>query len=345
MSSSTAASTLQLPPHYKPQRVKDLFFVDYENLAPAAEQWADRNGLTPAGSDKTKIVVVPIDVQLTFVHPQGGLPVGGAYDDCIRTCDFIYRNMHLITSIAPTLDTHTVMQIFHSIFLVDSNGNHPTPCIPIPDDDIQNGTWQINPAVAWNIVNGNYTYLQEYLKHYSGQLKKGKQYTLIPWPYHAILGGLEHALVPLLHEAIFFHTIARSSERKTQIKGGNPLTENYSPIQPDVLVDHKGVARAQKNVAFLQILFEADYVITLGQAKSHCLAWFINNLLDEIMKKDPSLARKVYILEDCTSPVVVPGIIDFTTQANEAFDRFRNAGMNIVKSTDPIISWPGIHID
>jgi len=39
-------------------------------------------------------------------------------------------------------------------------------------------------------------------------------------------------------------------------------------------------------------------------------------------------------LEDCTSPVVVPGVVDFTEAANEAFQRFAAAGMNVVKSTE-----------
>jgi nicotinamidase-related amidase len=54
------------------------------------------------------------------------------------------------------------------------------------------------------------------------------------------------------------------------------------------------------------------------------------------------LVEKVYLLEDCTSPVVVPGVIDYTDQANEAFQRFADAGMHLVRSTDPIGSWPGI---
>ena len=55
------------------------------------------------------------------------------------------------------------------------------------------------------------------------------------------------------------------------------------------------------------------------------------------MAQDPNLAKKVYLLEDCTSPVVVPNVIDFTDQADAAFQRFANAGMHIVKSTD--VQW------
>ena len=70
------------------------------------------------------------------------------------------------------------------------------------------------------------------------------------------------------------------------------------------------------------------------------MAWAISDLLNEIRAKDESLAKKVYLLEDCTSPVVVPGIIDFTQPANEAFEKFAAAGMHIVKSTTSMENWP-----
>lgn len=70
-----------------------------------------------------------------------------------------------------------------------------------------------------------------------------------------------------------------------------------------------------------------------GQAKSHCVAWTVDDLLTEILAQDPNLVQKVYLLEDCTSAVVVPGVIDFTDQANQTFNRFAQAGINIVKST------------
>jgi len=47
-------------------------------------------------------------------------------------------------------------------------------------------------------------------------------------------------------------------------------------------------------------------------------------------------------LEDCSSPVVIPGVIDYTAQADEAFKKFAGAGMHLVRSTDPISNWPGL---
>ena len=80
-----------------------------------------------------------------------------------------------------------------------------------------------------------------------------------------------------------------------------------------------------------------DKLYIAGQAKSHCVAWTVSDLLDDIQATDPELAKKVYLLEDCSSPVVVPGVVDHTDAANEAYIRFANAGMKIVQSTASII--------
>jgi nicotinamidase-related amidase len=66
------------------------------------------------------------------------------------------------------------------------------------------------------------------------------------------------------------------------------------------------------------------------------VAWTVSDLLDDINATDPNLAKKVYLLEDCSSPVVVPGVVDHTEAANEAYIRFAKAGMKVVKSTDGI---------
>jgi nicotinamidase-related amidase len=80
-------------------------------------------------------------------------------------------------------------------------------------------------------------------------------------------------------------------------------------------------------------------VIVAGEAQSHCVAWTVEDLLTEISARDPRLARRVVLLDDCTSPVVVPGVADFTDAAEAAYARFAAAGMRRVRSTEPIESW------
>ena len=84
---------------------------------------------------------------------------------------------------------------------------------------------------------------------------------------------------------------------------------------------------------FIEQLQQFDKLIIAGQAKSHCVAWTVSDLLNDINATDPELARKVYLLEDCSSPVVVPGVVDHTVAADAAYERFAQAGMHVVKST------------
>jgi nicotinamidase-related amidase len=115
-------------------------------------------------------------------------------------------------------------------------------------------------------------------------------------------------------------------------------------LGPEVLEGPDGEPIAQKNTKFIEKLLQFDAVIIAGQAKSHCVAWTIDDLLEGIAVRDERLAEKVYLLEDCTSPVVIPGVVDYTDEANAAFQRFADAGMHVVHSTDPLDSWPGIRL-
>jgi nicotinamidase-related amidase len=343
----TTQTQLPIPTHFDRSRVGEVWRVPYQQRSTEAQVWAKQQRIQPAAKDKTRICLMIIDAQNTFCLPDFELFVGGrsgmgAVEDNIRLCEFIYRNLNLITEIAPTMDTHTAMQIFHSIFWVNDAGDHPPAMTMIAYEELQKGVWKVNPAIAHSLANGNYIALQNHALHYAKQLSDAGKYPLTIWPYHSVLGGIGHALVSSVEEACFFHNLARNSQTRFEIKGGNPLTENYSVLRPEVLDGADGRPIAQKNARFIQRLLEFDVVAIAGQAKSHCVAWTIDDLLTEIQAQDPKLAQKVYLLEDCTSAVVVPGIVDFTAQADAAFQRFAQAGMHIVKSTQSIADWPGV---
>lgn len=337
---------LPLPPHYDPVRVSELWRVPYQRRFQDALQWAEEHGIEPSSSDDFKIYLILVDVQNTFCIPDFELFVAGrngfgAVEDTQRLCEFIYRNLNKITEISPTLDTHLAMQIFHSIFLVDESGAHPPAYSLISVEDIVNGRWRVNPEFA-NSLGIDFAYAKDHLIHYAQTLKRRGKYDLTIWPYHAMLGGIGHALVSSIEEAVFFHTIARNSQADFQVKGDNPLTENYSALRPEVMLDPLGKEIGVRNEKFSHKVSEFDMVIIAGQAKSHCVAFTVSDLLSDLQAIDENLARKVYLLEDCTSPVVIEAVVDYTEQANADFERFASAGMNIVNSSEPIESWPGV---
>jgi nicotinamidase-related amidase len=337
---------LGIPPYFDPQSVSRVWRVPYQERAEAARSWARQHAISPAADDELRICLVLVDVQNTFCIPGyelfvGGRSGSGAVDDNRRLCEFIYRNLGTITQIRPTLDTHRPLQIFHAPFLVNEQGEHPAPYTSVSIQDVEQGIWKFNTALAPSLRISE-EYGQEFLRHYVQKLRQGGKYELTVWPYHAMIGGLGHALVSAVEEAIFFHSIARYSQPSFQIKGDNPLTENYSVLKPEVLHDSHDNTVAEGNPEFIRTLMEFDAVIVAGQAKSHCVAWTIDDLLDELLAVDKRLVEKVHLLEDCTSPVVIPGVVDYTDEANAAFERFSDAGMHVVRSTEPLLSWPGL---
>lgn len=335
-----------IPSHFNSEKVGEVWRVPYQERAAEAEKWAKEHNIQPSFNDKFRICLLPVDVQNTFSIPGFELYVAGrsgtaAVDDNRRLCEFIYRNLGVITEICPTMDTHQAIQIFHSIFLTNDKGEHPSPFTLISEEDVKRGIWKFNPAVG-HTLGISEKEGQRYLERYTRELKGGGRYDLTIWPYHAMLGGIGYALVSSIEEAIFFHTIARYSQADFQVKGNNPQTENYSILGPEVLYDMNGKQISQRNTRFIEKLLQFDAVVIAGQAKSHCVAWTIDDLLRDILVRDKRLAQKVYLLEDCTSAVVVPGVIDYTDQADAAFRRFAEAGMHIVRSTESLVSWPGI---
>jgi nicotinamidase-related amidase len=339
---------LPIPPHFDGGRVNAIWRVSYQDRAKEALAWEKRFQIKPAHRDSTRLCLVLVDVQNTFCIPNFELFVGGrsgtgAVDDNRRLCEFIYRNIDVITQIAPTMDTHHPIQIFHAIFLIDKQGHHPEPFTLISEEEIESGSWRVNPEVC-RTLHLDEEEAHQYLLHYAKMLKRGGKYDLTVWPYHAMLGGVGHALVSAVEEAIFFHSILRRTQPYFQIKGDHPLTEHYSVLGPEVLTNPKGDKISEKNSQFIEQLAQFDGVIIAGQAKSHCVAWTIADLLEGFRETDRQLAEKVYLLEDCTSPVVIPDVVDYTEEADAAFKRFSDAGMHVVRSTNPIDTWPGISL-
>jgi nicotinamidase-related amidase len=310
---------LPLPPHWDPARVEEVWRVPYEARAEEAEGWAREHGIGPSLNDTQRICLVVVDVQNTFCTPGFELFVPGAPDDNRRLCEFVYRNLGAITQVVPTLDTHRAEQIFQPAWLVDADGRHPPPYTVVSAGDVERGVWRAADPEH-----------QDHLLHYVRELEAGGRYRLTVWPYHAMLGGIGHALVAAVEEAVFFHGIARMIQPAFQVKGDDPLTEHYSVLGPEV--------GGERNTALLELLGGFDAVVIAGQAKSHCVAWTIDDLLGDASV----LAERVYLLEDCTSPVVVPGVADYTEEADAAFARFVRAGMHVVLSTDPLETWPGL---
>lgn len=341
-----ASANLPIPTHFSPDSARRIYRVPYDRRAIEAREWARQHQLRPASADTFRVALLAVDVQNTFCMPEFELFVAGrsghaAVDDSRRLCEFLYRNLGRISQVIATMDTHQAMQIFHAIYLVNDRGEHPPPFTRVSAEDISTGRWAFNPQVA-EALDLDLDSAKKDLLHYANALQQAAKYDLSVWPYHSMLGGIGHALVPAVEEAIFFHTIARYSQADFRIKGHNPSTEHYSVLGPEVTTNAEGREISRRDTELINKLWSFDAVIIAGQAKSHCVAWTIEDLM-LAAHNDDRLLRKIYLLEDCTSSVVVPGVVDYTGPAEAAYRRCAEAGMHVVRSTDPIDTWPGLN--
>jgi nicotinamidase-related amidase len=350
-----SADELPLPDFYQPAAAARWDHrPDAEALLAHAMRWRRQHRLLPSAADRRRVLLLVVDAQKDFCHPEGTLYVGGrsgrgAVDDSDRLARFIYRNLGRLSEITCTMDTHFPFQIFSPAFWRDAAGAPPAPHREITADDIARRDVRPNPDMTDWLAGGDEEWLLRQVAFYCRRLEEAGRYRLYLWPPHCLLGSDGHALVGVIHEARLFHAYARSSRDGIEVKGGHALTENYSVLSPEVLERHDGGRLAERNTALVDTLLAAEAVVVAGQAASHCVKSTLEDLLEAIEGRDRALARRVYVLRDCMSSVAVPDparegafLFDFTPQTEAALARLAAAGMHVVDSTQPMADWPGM---
>ena len=217
----------------------------------------------------------------------GSLYVAGADKDMERLSAMITRLGDRIEDIHVTLDTHHQVDIAHSIFWVDSKGNHPNPFTLISADDVKSGKWTTtNPHFMPRAVQ------------YVEQLAKNGRYPLCIWPAHCLIGSWGHNVVPELWNALKEWEDKNFAMVDFVTKGSNFWTEHYSAVQADV-PDPQDPG-TMLNVALIETLKEADVIAITGEALSHCVANTIRDIANNFGEEN---IKKFVLLEDCTSNV------------------------------------------
>jgi nicotinamidase-related amidase len=303
------------PSFYDPERVGLLFRPD---TARAVQAGAEA-GLTAAARDSHRIMLLLVDAQVDFVHPQGALSVPGAVADTRRTIEWLFAHTDRITTVAASLDSHIPLQIFYATWWADARGNHPEPFTVITSDDVRAGRWQPVYEPEWS---------SSYVETLEAQAKK----QLMIWPYHTMLGSEGHNLMPALYEAVVYHSAARQTQPLFLIKGLIPGSEHYSILEPEVKVP--GHPQGTLNLAFIEQVAAHDLVYIAGQAKSHCVLETVQSLVNHFHDQ-PAQLDKLHVLLDCTSSVAHP-VIDFDRLAREAYAQLTQRGLHLSQSTDPL---------
>ncbi|QSQ24082.1 nicotinamidase [Pyxidicoccus parkwayensis] len=319
---------LPMPRFHDAARAGQLQLERGAEVAEEARRYAAEHRIRPAREDKLRIAAFGIDVQVAFCTPGASLFVPGAVEDTQRALRFLYSHLDRITGLVFSLDTHRAFQIFHPSWWRDAEGRPPAPLSVITSADVRAGRWQATRHPEESLA-------------YCERLEASGRYVLTIWPYHALLGGLSHALVPAVYEASLFHALVRDTPTHFELKGEHPLTENYSVLSPEV-TEVKGQKVGEFNTRLFEHLMSFDRVYVFGQAKSHCVLSTLQDLRQHIERTDRSKMGRIFILEDAMSPVPAPPLtplppaLDFPRVADAAVEDFRSAGMRVVRTTDPL---------
>jgi nicotinamidase-related amidase len=269
--------------------------------------------LNPSVKDPEQVLLLTIDMQNDFME-NGALPVPGSHGDVERLTKFIYNNMDKISRIAVSLDTHQPFQVFHPCWFVDKNGKNPPPYTMISVKDLDDGIW-------FPVIRPKET--REYIE---GLSKTPDKKVLMIWTYHCIQGTFGRALENQFSNMVYFHSVAKKSIVECLVKGSDPMSEMYGIIKPEY--DKKNFI----NIDFLNKLEKYSKIIIAGEAASHCVLESIKQILEYFVNR-PEITSKIYVLEDCMSPI--PSFEDST---NRTFDEFKKRyHINLVKSTDNVL--------
>jgi len=317
--------TLAIPDFAQPEH--DATRLRVERAAAAFDEGRRaRAAHPPPGTRRT--AALGIDAQVTFCHPDGGLFVPGATDDTARTTAWLYRHTDVLDALFFSLDTHRTHQIFHPAWWRDTEGRPPEPMTVIHPEDVESGRW---------IPNGDPGLALDYVT----KLEATGRYVLTIWPYHGLLGGVSHALMPSVMEAAVFHAGYWDRSPETVTKGGHEMSEHFSIFRPEV-EEIGGQTIGGFDEALLARLLTYDRIYVFGQAKSHCVLSTLRDLKERLEPRQPEALSKFHLLEDCTSPVPPPPLdplpeaLDFPAVAERAFDDFEAAGMVRIRSDAPV---------
>lgn len=299
---------MTFPDFYNPARVGELYTPDVRSAVEAAAQ----QDITPASHDNEQILLLLVDAQVDFIHPDGALSVPGAVKDTQRTIEWLFNNLSRVTKIAASLDSHVPIQIFSPTWWMDSNGQPPAPYTVITADQVAAGEWVPQYDAEWSTT---------YVRQLEDQARK----QLMIWPYHTLIGTPGHNIMPALYEAIAYHAAARQTQPHLVTKGTIPKTEHYSMLEPEVKVPE--LPGGTLNMDFLDMIGSYDRVYIAGQAKSHCVLETTTSMM-RAWGDRPDLIDKLYLLEDTTSSVAHPEI-DFEAMAQQTYADFAAQGLHV----------------
>jgi nicotinamidase/pyrazinamidase len=255
-----------------------------------------------------KTALLIIDAQFDFCNRAGALYVPGAEKDIERITRLIALDGEKIDGIFVTLDTHKVLDIAHPLFWGDQNGNTVAPFTRITAAAVKAGQWIPR-------------YEKEYVLHYLETLESQGEFYHFIWPEHCLAGSKGASLDDTLMESILAWTHRTGREYVTISKGIHPLTEHFGVFKAQVPVEN--APETALNESFIAELDTFDRILIAGEARSHCVATSVS----QILRYAPALIPKTIVLSDCMSDVP-----NFEHLADAIFENAEAKGMRFLNA-------------
>lgn len=260
-----------------------------------------------------KIHLLAIDCQQDFANPRGSLFVPGADKDMERLAKFINRMEKKLDDIHVTLDSHKVMQVFHSAFWINSKGEHPAHYTIISVDDVKKGVWR-----------ATITSCQKRATEYVEALASKGKYPLMIWPYHCLISSIGHSLVPAVSDAIIRWEKNRYAMANYCVKGDFYLSEHYGALEAEVPAPEE--PSTMLNTGLVSVLQQADVLLIAGEALSHCVKATVEQVAAAFGEEN---IKKFVLLEDCCSNVA-----SFEQLGKDFVKDMTKRGMQITTTTE-----------
>lgn len=266
-----------------------------------------------------KAALLIIDGQIDFMDlPGSALGVPGACKDMDRVIAFIGANTDLLDNITCTLDSHRTIDISHPSYWMMPDGSPVSPFTPISSAEVKAGKYTPRYNPSWS-------------REYVEKLETQGEFSHFIWPYHCLIGSTGAALYPALHKAVNLWEATKGKTVTFVTKGDNPYTEHFGAFRANIEMAED--PKTQFNQKLIADLMSYGEVFLAGEARSHCVASSLRQLVNEA----PALIPKLIILEDCISDVPNMGA-SFYAEVDAIYAAARKAGVRFAKSTDNVMA-------
>jgi len=259
----------------------------------------------------SNIKLLIIDPQNDFCMPGASLFVKGADNDMHKLSNFIVNNAEDIKEIHISLDMHLYDDIAHPMYWVNENGKNPEPFTNITFTDLKNKVWTTSKKEDF-----------ENARNYILNLEASKKFSHTIWPYHCLAGTYGSNIFPPLYTALKKWMEVTKKSFTTHIKGMDRNSEQFGIFQAED-------GSKFNNELRYEIFQGATKVLVSGQAKSHCVA----TSLKQILENAPKELEKTILLTDTTSNVEGCEHI-----ADKIYEDLRSSGMQELTTEEIIIS-------